>query len=276
MKKGDFKAVLILILVVVSFLVMLIIIFPQWKDLLIGKAQQSDCNFQLYLESVTRAAGFSFGQHSIGKIPAECRMKLININLDYLKKYEDIAPSKVEEPVSSWAFKRLVAGEMVDCFHKVSKGSEFISSQLMQQSGYLDNWDLNSFACVICARLEFDSEIKYLFPGQQVSLWPWLNSNNVEGVSYADYLTGKEPSDFYRSWLESTSTVHTNKPYAVVYATKRTFGYGNFLAGAVGLYPYDSLLTDIESELPKDALTQLNLKKEGRGNPKCGYVVGEY
>ena len=326
MKRGIAAETLVAIIALLAFLaVTLVIVFPVIRDALFGAGEQGQCQLSLWLASQTQRTGIKL---ALGELPAECRTKRMTISMSDLDALRGQAEAAIKDGLSSgdagyraqwsddnkgyakWALQKKFADELVSCYERAGLGSETVVNGMMAMLGFLPVYNLNDFTCLLCARITLDTEAKAFFQTNKltdVDVFPWLVYHPVKGQdsSYANYLTQKEPKDYFLYWLSFVSKMKIAENNAIIFGVKNTFtssGLGgkeqvigdrvfrfagasegvrqiavpeNAKIGSVGIYLYGSVASDFFSgsrDFDRLLLTRSYL---GGGKSKCAVIIGD-
>jgi len=255
MKKAQvgLDTVVALAILALVLVVLFIIVFPSFKDVLIGEGEQGACEWSLVLHSLTKLGDWSL-------IPAECRANRIEIDMKYLERFTTEARRRIGEydkdttgkydlilkdfndvnnkkQVYEWALNRAVAQEMRNCWSKVFKGKLPLFDQWWNLYDF--PWEtpipgegeghvaLRSFFgkfygpptnCIICSRIKFSQDVQDYFAGKEItSLDNWLRYNypRYGGTGYYEELA--EGQSELNSLFTPPYSFGTSKPLAVLY-----------------------------------------------------------
>lgn len=300
MSRGDVSvAMLVSIAALMAFLVVsLVIVWPVLRDAIFGAGEGSQCQFSLLLSSMTQRNIFKLTDLTL---PPECKVKRMTVTKADLAKHHAEAEQAIsglldsgdpsllgdfssdERGFDKWAMSKILADELVECHNRASLGSQQIVDGLVSSMVSvvgLPQYGGNAFVCLLCARVSVDAEVAQSLGPSTFSTWSWLLKTKYKEGTYADYLLDRSSAVFYGTWLRETSGFRVGEPYVVMFAAKTTYGSGSANVGSVGLYPYQTLTSDLGQGLPVNALESLNLRREkiaGISAPtsKCAVIIGD-
>ncbi len=232
--------------------ILIVILFPEIKEALVGEGEKGACEWSLVMSSLTKLADWSL-------IPPECRAHRMDIDVKYLDRFTSEAkvrikeyknnpakygsilvyfndPAKTEQ-VYEWALNKAVAQEMNDCWTKVFKGRLPLFDQWWnlydfpwetpkpgesEGYAYIDQF-YGSFKhppvnCIVCSRIRFGDDVKAMFAGKAISsadLWLRYNYPRYGGKSYYEEIT--EGQSELNSLFVKQYEFSVDNPLAVLY-----------------------------------------------------------
>lgn len=239
----------------IAVMVLLIIVFPSFKEVLVSEGEQGACEWSLVMHSLTKLGDWSL-------IPAECRAHRIEIDMKYLDRFTSEARRRIGEykkdttgkydvilkdfndvnnkqQVYEWALNRAVAQEMVNCWSKVFKGRLPLFDQWWKL--YSFDWFNNNEPtektalklwsplgthyfygpptnCIVCSRIKFSPEVQEYFKGKEIKSFDnWLRYNypRYGGKGYYEELA--EGQSELNSLFTPPYSFKVDAPLAVLY-----------------------------------------------------------
>ena len=246
-----------IIALLATFVVLLTIVYPPVKNALFGTGETAECQFSILLSSVTKTLTFGFGD-----IPAECKMKRMTITDKHIEQYQNYGKKATDryrkqnvpaqsdfpqnkEGINRWAFSKIIADEMVDCYNKGWRGGIDLTATGWPTD--IIGKETGAFLCILCTRILVDDTAQQMLGDNFIKIGPWLDANNKEGKTYMALLTeGTHTS--YQSFVKY-SWIELDRPTAVTFLAYVGKDVGDLttheVTGGVALLPYETLTKDI-------------------------------
>lgn len=189
------QALVMMISLLVTAVIFLIILFPQWKSTAEKSTDSStECSTDLLLRSIVKKVSFGYGD-----VPIKCELKRVTVDEKTIEKWQPLAKqatkyySQQNSEIQNiypddvlgqrkWALSKIVADELVNCHKKGWEGKLNI-----QQTGLLELYPEQGNLCLYCARIEYNEKVRDM--NMQIDLYPWLENNLVGQRTYYDYLS---------------------------------------------------------------------------------------
>ena len=250
-----------IIALTVFLIISLIIVFPEFKELIFGAGEKGQCQFSILIRTMSKELTFGFGE-----IPAECKANRMTITADRLDKYQTLAKKRIDSYIKNnhpaqsefpqttqgrykWAIERIMANEMVDCYNKGWRGR--LDLEGLWAYEFLPGLaGPGEMVCILCTRVKFDKSVRGLFGAQrEFEIKPWLDANSREGKTYYTLMT-EEQHPLFKGFVRE-SEFNIDKTEAVVYIAgtwKKAGTLSTYGVGGVAIVDYDKLTTDLGFE----------------------------